>query len=123
MIKKVAVACGLWAASAILGTASADCSGGSVFITSARAQVEGELTVKAGTGCSFNLNNIPGAVNETKIVQQPKFGRAGVSNLTPFYAAKAGYSGADEFAYAFIGMDQYGGPMNVQIKWKVTVVP
>ncbi|WP_134500103.1 hypothetical protein [Microvirga pakistanensis] len=57
-----------------------------------------------------------------KIVQAPRIGRAGVQNLRAVYVAKAGYQGADEFAYALIGMNQYGGPMRVTIKRKVTVV-
>ena len=81
------------------------------------------MTVKAGTGCQFNVNGIPGAISEVRIVQAPKIGRAGVQNLYPYYMAKPGYSGPDEFAYAFIGTDQYGGPMNVVIRRKVTVVP
>ncbi|MGO4572197.1 hypothetical protein [Microvirga sp. 2TAF3] len=108
---------------AAFNQAHAECSGASIPIYSARSEGMGEIKVKAGTGCSFNINNIPGAVQEAKIIQQPKVGRAGVSGLTPFYAAKPGYNGPDEFAYAFLGMDQYGGPMNVVIKWRVTVVP
>jgi len=109
--------------SAAVAPAMADCSAASVPINSARYESVGELTVKAGTGCIFNINNIPGAVQQTKIIQAPKAGRAGVRGLEPFYAAKPGYSGLDEFTYAFIGMDQYGGPLNVVIKWKVTVIP
>jgi hypothetical protein len=103
--------------------AMADCSAASVPINSARYEGVGELTVKAGTGCVFNINNIPGAVQETRIIRVPKAGRAGVRGLEPFYVAKPGYNGPDEFTYAFIGMDQYGGPMNVTVTWKVTVVP
>lgn len=116
---------GIFGLGAVCGVtpAIADCSGASVPIYSARSEAVGEITVKAGTGCAFNINNIPGAVQETKIILSPKVGRAGVRGLTPLYAAKPGYSGSDEFAYAFIGMDQYGGPMNVVIKWNVTVVP
>ena len=120
---KYTAALSLLALLAVAEPAMARCSASSVFIHSSRFKGVGELSVKAGSGCRFNINNIPGAVQETKIVQQPKFGRARVDNLTPSYAAKPGYSGPDEFAYAFLGMDQYGGPMNVVIKWKVTVVP
>ena len=49
-------------------------------------------------------------------MQKPKVGRAGVQNFRPFYIAKPGYTGPDEFAYAFIGKDQYGGPMRIVIK-------
>ena len=34
----------------------------------------------------------------------------------PYYVAKPGYQGPDEFSYAFIGNDQYGGPMRVTIE-------
>jgi hypothetical protein len=37
--------------------------------------------------------------------------------------AKPGYQGPDEFSYAIVGTDQYGGPMRVTTKMKVTVVP
>jgi hypothetical protein len=81
------------------------------------------MTVKAGKGCAFNISGIPGAIDETVISQKPRIGRAGVQGLTPFYAAKPGYQGTDEFAYTFIGMGQSGGPMRVTIKRKITVVP
>lgn len=110
------------AMSAAAAPAMAECSGGVVPLNSARYESVGEISVKAGTGCSFNIT-MPGAVQETKIVLSPKVGRAGVQGLTPFYIAKPGYRGPDEFGYAFIGTDQYGGPMNVVIKWKVTVTP
>lgn len=113
----------LFIGSAAFWPANAACSGASVPIGSALHEGTGQLTVNAGTGCRFNINGIPGAVLETKIIQQPKTGRAGVSGLTPFYTAKAGYTGPDEFAYAFIGTDQYGGPMKVVIRWKLTIIP
>jgi hypothetical protein len=107
----------------LLDAASAQCAVAPVYINSARGETEGPMTVTSGKGCRFNLNGIPGAIAEAKIVQQPKFGRAGVEHLKPFYIAKPGYVGPDEFSYAFIGTDQYGGPMHVVIKRKVTVVP
>jgi hypothetical protein len=87
------------------------------------ANVEGEMTVKAGKGCGFGLNGIQGAISEAVIVQKPKAGMAGVRGIMPFYVAKPGYQGPDEFSYAIVGTDQYGGPMRVTTKMKVTVVP
>ncbi len=46
-----------------------------------------------------------------------------MDGLAPYYVAKPGYQGTDEFAYTFIGTGQYGGPMRVTIKRKITVVP
>ncbi|NIX75124.1 hypothetical protein [Microvirga terricola] len=100
-----------------------DCIVAPMNFNSHVATVEGEMTVKAGKGCGFGLNGIQGGINEAVIVQKPKVGRAGVQGLTPFYVAKPGYQGADEFAYAINGTDQYGGPMRVTTKMKVTVVP
>ena len=85
--------------------------------------LEGEMTVKAGKGCGFGLNGIEGATSEATMVQKPKTGMAGVQGIMPFYVAKPGYKGPDEFSYAIIGTDQYGGPMRVTTKMKVTVVP
>jgi hypothetical protein len=114
-----ALACGLWA-----GTASAqDCSGPPVSFNGEIVEIEGELTVKSGKGCAFGINGIPGALKETVISQKPRIGRAGVEGLKPYYVAKPGYQGPDEFAYTFIGMSQYGGPMRITIKRKITVVP
>ena len=48
---------------------------------------------------------------------------AGVQGLMPYYVAKPGYQGPDEFTYAIIGIDQYGGPMRVTTKMKVKVIP
>ncbi|MBZ6077662.1 hypothetical protein [Microvirga puerhi] len=87
------------------------------------AELEGQLTVKAGKGCGFGISGIDGAINEVVITQKPKVGLAGVRGTTPYYVAKPGYQGADEFAYAYIGTNQYGGPMRVVIKRKVTVIP
>ena len=114
-----ALACGLWAGSAL----AQDCSGPPIYFNGEMAEIEGELTVKSGRGCAFNVTGIPGALNETVISQKPRIGRAGVDNLKPYYIAKPGYQGSDEFAYTFIGMSQYGGPMRITVKRKVTVVP
>jgi hypothetical protein len=114
-----ALACSLWT-----GFASAqDCSGPPIYFNGEVAEVEGELTVRSGKGCAFSINGIPGALNETVISQKPKIGRAGVEGLKPYYVSKPGYQGPDEFAYTFIGMSQYGGPMRVTVKRKITVVP
>jgi hypothetical protein len=100
-----------------------NCSADPVYFSGDLAEVEGPMTVKAGKGCFFNLNGIPGAVTETVISQKPRTGRAGIDGLKPYYVAKPGYQGPDEFAYTFIGTGRYGGPMRVTIKRKITVVP
>ncbi|EIM25073.1 hypothetical protein [Microvirga lotononidis] len=130
MIRSLCIASLCIAASAalacVLGTGSAqaqDCSGAPIYFNGELAEVEGELTVKSGKGCVFGLNGIPGALRETVISQKPKSGRAGVDGLKPYYVSKPGYQGSDEFAYTFIGMSQYGGPMRITVKRKVTVVP
>jgi len=87
------------------------------------AELEREMTVKAGKGCGFGLSGIDGAINEVMITQKPKVGIAGVRGTMPYYVAKPGYQGPDEFSHAFVGTNQYGGPMRVVIKRKVTVVP
>jgi hypothetical protein len=100
-----------------------DCVVSPMSFNSHVADIDGEMTVKAGKGCGFGLNGIPGAISEATIIQKPKAGMAGVRGIMPFYVAKPGYRGADEFSYAIIGTDQYGGPMRVTTKMKVTVVP
>ncbi|MBF9196009.1 hypothetical protein [Microvirga terrestris] len=100
-----------------------DCSGAPVYFSGEIVEIESAMTVKAGKGCFFNISGIPGALTETVISQKPKVGRAGVEGLKPYYLAKPGYQGADEFAYTFIGQGQYGGPMKVTIRRKITVVP
>ncbi len=117
---------------AVLGLASSffgaaaqaqDCVVQPMIFNTHMANIDGEMTVKAGKGCGFGLNGIQGAITEAAIVQKPKTGIAGVRGLMPFYVAKPGYRGPDEFTYAIIGTDQYGGPMRVTTKMKVTVVP
>ena len=93
------------------------------MFNSSMAELEGAFTVKSGKGCRFNISNIPGMIKETVIVQKPKVGTAGVEGTSPYYRAKPGYQGPDEFTYAFIGSDQYGGPMRVTVKRRITVVP
>jgi hypothetical protein len=100
-----------------------NCSGSPVYFTGEISEVEGPLTVKAGKGCLFSIDGIPGALTETVISQEPKVGKAGVEGLKPYYLAKPGYQGPDEFAYSFIGQGKYGGPMRVTIRRKITVVP
>ncbi|WP_243370452.1 hypothetical protein [Microvirga solisilvae] len=121
-LTSLALVVGFTACSAAFNSASA-CSAESVYLHSARFETEGKMTVSAGKGCVFNINGIPGALEDVQIVQKPKFGQAGVQNFKPFYRAKPGYAGQDEFAYAFIGKDQYGGEMRIVIKRKVTVIP
>jgi hypothetical protein len=94
-----------------------------VYFYGERVELETVLTVKSGAGCLFNISGIPGAISETVITQQPRVGKAGVRGLTPFYASKPGYRGPDEFAYTFIGTGQYGGPMRITVRRKITVVP
>ncbi len=122
-LNKAIAASGFMALFAMWNAAGAQCVVAPVYFTSARVESEGTMSVSAGKGCRFGLNGIPGAIAEAKIVQKPKFGRAGVEGLKPYYVAKPGYAGPDEFSYAFIGTDQYGGPMHILIKRKVTVTP
>jgi hypothetical protein len=100
-----------------------DCSGPPLMFNSSMAELEGPFTVKAGKGCRFYISNIPGMIKETVIVQKPKVGLAGVQGTSPYYVAKPGYQGQDEFTYSVIGNDQYGGPMRVTVKRRITVVP
>lgn len=111
---------------AIMGFASAaeaDCKGPPLYFNGSIAELESPLLVKAGAGCAFGINGFPGAVSEVKITQAPKIGRAGVQNLRAIYIAKPGYQGADELTYAIIGTNDYGGPMRITIKQKITVIP
>ncbi len=121
-MKLIALA-GFVAVAALTSQAQAACSGPPISIPGYSAEVEGRLQVKAGTGCAFGVNGIEGAITEVKITQMPKVGRAGVQNLRAVYVAKPGYQGPDEFAYAFIGTDNRGGPMRITFKHKITVVP
>ncbi len=105
------------------GAQAQDCSVAPMSFNSHVANIEGEMTVKAGKGCGFGLNGIEGAIREAAIVQKPKTGMAGVRGIMPFYVAKPGYQGPDEFSYAIVGTDQYGGPMRVTTKMKVKVIP
>jgi hypothetical protein len=83
----------------------------------------GRITVQAGSSCGLTIIGIPGALNETKITEAPRSGRADVRGSTVYYIAKAGYKGEDEFTYAHIGTDMYGGAMKITVRRKVTVVP
>lgn len=105
------------------GAAQAKCKVTSTYFNGSIIETEGEMTIAAGTACSMGIGGIPGALSEVKITQQPKIGKAGVENYHPYYLAKRGYQGEDEFTYTYIGTDQYGGPMRISIKRKVTVVP
>ncbi len=100
-----------------------NCSSSPVTFNGEIAEVEGPLTVKSGKGCFFSISGIPGALTETVITQQPRVGKAGVRGLKPYYVARQGYQGPDEFAYTFLGQGGRGGPMRVTIRRKVTVVP
>ncbi|MGO4388002.1 hypothetical protein AB4Y85_10725 [Microvirga sp. 2YAF29] len=121
-IKSLA-ALSLLSLSALTTQVQAGCSAPPVYFNGNIVEVEGPMTVNAGTGCSFNVNGIPGMIEDVKITQPPKTGRAGVENLRPYYVAKPKYQGADEFTYTILGKDQYGGPMRISIKRKVTVTP
>jgi hypothetical protein len=100
-----------------------DCSGPPLMFNSSIAELEGPFTIKSGKGCRFYVSNIPGSIKEVLIVQKPKVGMAGVQGGSPYYVAKPGYRGDDEFTYVFVGNDQYGGPMRVTVKRRITVVP
>ena len=115
----VALACAL----SVSAAQAQDCSGTPLMFNSSIAELDGPFTIKSGKGCRFSLSNIPGSITEVVIVQKPRVGAAGVQGGTPYYIAKPGYQGPDEFTYAFIGKDQYGGPMRVTVKRRITVVP
>ena len=66
------------------------CTGGAVYLNSARFETEAAITVPAGKSCIFNINNIPGALEEVQIVQKPKVGRAGVAKLQTVLYRQAG---------------------------------
>ena len=114
-----ALACGL----SVSAAQAQNCSGPPLMFNSSMAQIEGDYTVKAGKGCRFSVSGISGVIEETVITQKPRVGTAGVQGAKAYYIAKAGYQGPDEFAYAFIGKNQYGGPMRITIKRRITVVP
>ncbi len=119
---------GLWAwVFIVLATpASAepgDCIVPPMSFSSEIADLSGEMTVKAGKGCGFGISGIEGVIDTVSITSTPKVGMAGVRGSTVYYIAKPGYRGPDEFAYAFVGKDQYGGPMRVTVKRRITVVP
>jgi hypothetical protein len=116
-------AAGILAVAAITSQAQAECSGPPIMIPGYSAELEGALTVKAGTGCAFGVNGIEGAITEVKITQMPKIGKAGVQNLSAYYIAKSGYKGPDEFTYVLIGTNEHGGPMRITFKRQITVVP
>jgi hypothetical protein len=125
-MKRCALALGLTACAFVSGESHAqpaDCVVPPTSFNSHAADVESTMTVRAGKGCGFNIMGIEGAITETKIIQVPKTGRAGVQGNTVYYVAKPGYKGADEFAYAYIGTDNYGGPMRITIRRKVDVIP
>lgn len=125
-MKPISIALGIAAAAWIASpnhAQASDCTVPPMNFNSQVAELEGEMIVKAGKGCGFGLSGIDGAINEVMITQKPKVGIAGVRGTMPYYVAKPGYQGPDEFSYAFIGTNQYGGPMRVVIKRKVTVVP
>jgi len=106
-----------------VGVAHAKCKATSVSFSGNMVETEGEMTVVAGTSCSSGVSGIQGSLTEVRITQQPKVGKAGVENMRPYYTAKPGYQGPDEFAYTYFGKDQYGGPMRVSVKRKIAVVP
>lgn len=114
------IACGIGAANAAF---AADCVSPPLNFNGYIAEISGSTTVKAGKGCAFGVNGIEGAINETIITQKPKVGQAGIRGNRAIYIAKPGYLGPDEFAYTYIGTDQYGGPMRVTIRRMITVVP
>lgn len=123
MTMKLLTASGFLAALGLMTQAQAACSAPPVYFNGNIVEVEGPMTVNAGTGCSFNVNGIPGMIEDVKITQAPKVGRSGVQNMRPFYVAKPNYQGPDEFTYTVLGKDQYGGPMRISIKRKITVTP
>ena len=100
-----------------------DCAVAPMMFNSHIANIDGEMTVRAGKGCGFGLNGIEGAIREAVIVQKPRTGTAGVQGIMPFYVAKPGYQGPDEFSYAIIGTDRFGGLMRVSTRMKVKVIP
>ena len=99
------------------------CEAAPIYFNGNFADVAGDVQVKSGTGCSFGLDGIRGAINEAVITRPAKVGRVGVRGLSPYYIAKPGYQGRDEFTYVFNGIDAYGGPMKVTITRRITVVP
>ncbi len=114
-----ALACGL----SVSAAQAQNCSGPPLMFNSSMAEVVGEYTVKSGKGCRFSISGISGVIEETVITQKPRVGAAGVQGSVPYYVAKPGYQGPDEFTYAFIGKNQCGGPMRVTVKRRITVVP
>ena len=43
------------------------CTASNVYLYSARFEAEGPMTVSSGKGCTFNINNIPGALEDVQI--------------------------------------------------------
>ena len=102
-----AIGCGLGVMNA---ARAADCVSPPLYFNGNIVEISGTTTVKVGKGCAFAVNGIPGAIDETIISQKPKVGQASIRGHRAIYAAKPGYLGPDEFAYTYVGTDQYGGP-------------
>ena len=100
------------------------CTASNVYLYSARFEAEGPMTCLERQGLHLQHQQHSRRVGGRPDRAEAE-GRAGWRSRTskPFYVAKPGYTGPDEFAYAFIGKDQYGGPMRIVIKRTVTVVP
>ena len=93
-----------------------DCAVAPMTFNSHIANIDGEMTVKAGKGCGFGLNGIQGAIREAAIVQKPKTGMAGVQGHHALLRGQAGLSGTGRIRLRVHRHDQYGGPMRVTIE-------
>jgi hypothetical protein len=93
------------------------------FRTMANQEVALPITVRSGKRCHIKLGTTRGPVFGARVLSSPGAGQAAAVGTSMIYTARAGYTGADSFKWAWVGHDRYGNNTMWPVAVAVTVVP
>jgi hypothetical protein len=82
-----------------------------------------QIVVRSGTSCPLRLVGSGGPMSDVAITQRPAHGSVSLQAQAVIYTARAGYVGADSFAYVRSGLDHLNKPVRFAAQVAVRVVP
>lgn len=93
------------------------------FRTAPGQTVDLEMTVRAGKTCRIKLGGSLAAISEARVLKKASSGSVATSGTSVTYTAKAGFTGADQFTWAWAGQDRWGNDNVWPVQVSVKVIP
>jgi hypothetical protein len=93
------------------------------FRTAQGHTVDLEMTVKAGKPCRITLGGSLAAIAEARVLNKASVGSVTAQGTSITYTAKNGFTGSDQFTWAWVGQDRWGRESMWPVQVAVKVIP